>query len=291
METDEISKRYITPCFVNRLEAYDGEVNLEFVENLISNEFTVKLGLDYEVKKGKKLVKKELIIALKGELYFVKFIINPEEDYFKPGVILGRSFLILAHGVVNFGNGVITIYPEPDPFEDDSEKTRKSLDDWDQLHAFNFDDVQMFGEELSLFICKIRKSNRNKKRAMENLNLLYQDLGPSSSGGGHLTQEETPGTHDREVGSLRFKCPRQHETIEEVLLQQVHHEFLLWEGCSRDAKSRYNTRLAQLFPRHIYSPCIVNWDVLNQMGYDGEIYDMLRTSVHEAESDEEIFTS
>nr|GFA24360.1 hypothetical protein [Tanacetum cinerariifolium] len=101
----------------------------------------------------------------------------------------------------------------------------------------------------------------------------------------------TPGTHDREVGSLRFKCPRQHETIEEVLLQQVHHEFLLWEGCSRDAKSRYNTRLAQLFPRHIYSPCIVNWDVLNQMGYDGEIYDMLRTSVHEAESDEEIFTS
>nr|GEY10367.1 hypothetical protein [Tanacetum cinerariifolium] len=129
METNEINERYIAPCFVNGLEAYDGEVNLEFDENLISNKFTVKLCLDYEVKKGKKLFKKELIISLKGELYFVKFIINPEEDDFKPGVILGRSFLRLAHGVVDFGNGVIMTYPEPDPFEDDFEKTGKSTED------------------------------------------------------------------------------------------------------------------------------------------------------------------
>ncbi|GJR31927.1 hypothetical protein Tco_1108159 [Tanacetum coccineum] len=61
--------------------------------------------------------------------------------------------------------------------------------------------------------------------------------------------------------------------------------------CNRDAKSRYNTRLAQLLPRHIYSPCIVNWDVLNIMGCDGEIDDMLRIRLREAGSDEEIFTS
>ncbi|GJY32273.1 hypothetical protein Tco_0415768 [Tanacetum coccineum] len=121
METDEISERYIAPCFVNGLEAYDGEINLAFDENLISNKFAVKLCLDYEMKKGKKLVKKELIVALKGELYFVKFIINPKD--FEPGVILGRSFLRLAKGVIDFSNGVTTIYPEPDPFKDDSEKT------------------------------------------------------------------------------------------------------------------------------------------------------------------------
>ncbi|GKB01824.1 hypothetical protein Tco_0829868, partial [Tanacetum coccineum] len=85
METDEISERYITQCFMNGLKAFDGEINLAFDENMISNEFAVKLCLDYEVKKGKKLVKKELIVALKGELYFVKFIINPEEDDFIPG--------------------------------------------------------------------------------------------------------------------------------------------------------------------------------------------------------------
>ncbi|GKB66423.1 hypothetical protein Tco_0927835, partial [Tanacetum coccineum] len=78
-------------------------------------------------------------------------------------------------------------------------------------------------------------------------------------------------------------------TVEEVLLPQVHHEFLLWEGCNTDAKSRYNTRLAQLLSRHIYSSCIMNWDVRNIMGCDGEIDDMLRIRVREAKSDEEIF--
>ncbi|GKD19780.1 hypothetical protein Tco_1208938 [Tanacetum coccineum] len=74
--------------------------------------------------------------------------------------------------------------------------------------------------------------------------------------------QNTMGTHDDEAGSSRSKRSRQHETVEEVLLLQVHHEFLLW-----------------------------NWDVLNRMGYDGEIDDMLRISLREAGSDEEIFTS
>ncbi|GKE19355.1 hypothetical protein Tco_1426932 [Tanacetum coccineum] len=79
--------------------------------------------------------------------------------------------------------------------------------------------------------------------------------------------------------------------MEEVLLPQVYHKFFLLEGCNRDAKSRYNTRLGQLLPRHIYSPCVVNWDILNRMGCDGEIDDMLRIKVREAESGKEIFTS
>ncbi|GKG19360.1 hypothetical protein Tco_0376459, partial [Tanacetum coccineum] len=61
--------------------------------------------------------------------------------------------------------------------------------------------------------------------------------------------------------------------------------------CNIDAKSRYNTKLVQLLPRHIYSPCVVNWDVLNRMGCDGEIDDMLRIRLREAGLDEEIFTS
>ncbi|GJX77251.1 hypothetical protein Tco_0324062 [Tanacetum coccineum] len=74
----------------------------------------------------------------------------------------------------------------------------------------------------------------------------------------------TIGTHDDEAGSSRSKQSRQHETVEEVLLSQVHHEFLLWEGCNRDAKSR--------------------------MGCDGETDGMLRIRLREARSDEEIFT-
>nr|GEV13295.1 hypothetical protein [Tanacetum cinerariifolium] len=62
----------------------------------------------------------------------------------------------------------------------------------------------------------------------------------------------TMGTHDDEAGSSRSKRFRQHETIEELLLPQ---------------------------------------DVLNRMGCDGEIDDMLRIRLRDATSDEEIFTS
>ncbi|GKF23284.1 hypothetical protein Tco_0075606, partial [Tanacetum coccineum] len=73
----------------------------------------------------------------------------------------------------------------------------------------------------------------------------------------------TSGTHDDEVGSSRSKRSR-HETVEEVLLPQVHHEFLLWEGCNRDAKSR--------------------------MGCDGEIDDMLRIRFDEVCANDELQT-
>nr|GEW97680.1 hypothetical protein [Tanacetum cinerariifolium] len=135
METYEISEWYIAPCFMNGVEAFDGEVNLAFDENLISNEFVVKLCLNYE------------------------------EDDFMPGVILGRSFLRIANGIVDFN-------------------------DWDQLLNFDFDDVPKFREKLHSFVFKMGKSSCNKKRAMENLNLFYQDVGPSLGAGVYLTQEE-----------------------------------------------------------------------------------------------------
>nr|GEV04874.1 hypothetical protein [Tanacetum cinerariifolium] len=162
MDTKKVSDRFMAPCFVNGLEAYDREINLG-----------------------------ELIVALRGEFYFVKFIINPEEDDVEPVVILGRSFLRMTKAITDFRAGTVTIYPEIDPFLEDIKEEEKSLDDWDHLLDFNLDDVPLLGEEeLSPFVCKIGKSSRNKKRAMENLNFFYQDIGTSSSVGGHLTQEE-----------------------------------------------------------------------------------------------------
>ncbi|GKE28966.1 hypothetical protein Tco_1444350 [Tanacetum coccineum] len=70
IEIDEVSERYIAPCFMNGLEAYDGVINLEQDKNLISNEFAVKLCLEHEVKDRDTVVKKELILALRGEIYF-----------------------------------------------------------------------------------------------------------------------------------------------------------------------------------------------------------------------------
>ncbi|GJV88781.1 hypothetical protein Tco_1532719 [Tanacetum coccineum] len=96
-------------------------INLGVEENMISNKYAVKLCLEHEVKRGNKVVKKELIVALREE--------------------------------------------------------EKINDDWDHLLEFNIDDIPLLGEEeLSPFVCKMGKSSRNKKRAMENLNFFYQDI-------------------------------------------------------------------------------------------------------------------
>ncbi|GKD35302.1 hypothetical protein Tco_1250811, partial [Tanacetum coccineum] len=79
------------------------------------------------------------------------------------------------------------------PEEDDDEpgEEGKNNDDWDHLLDFNIDDVPLLGEGvLPPFVCKMGKSSRNKKRAMENLNFFHQDMGTSSSAGGYLNQEE-----------------------------------------------------------------------------------------------------
>nr|GFC00282.1 hypothetical protein [Tanacetum cinerariifolium] len=129
MKTKEVSDRFVAPCFDNRLEAYDGEINLGVEENMISNEYAVKLCLEHEVKRENKVVKKELIVALRGEIYFVKFIINPKEDDVEPEVIFSRSFLRMTKAITNFGVGTITIYPDINPFLEDTEEEEKRNDD------------------------------------------------------------------------------------------------------------------------------------------------------------------
>ncbi|GKB23291.1 hypothetical protein Tco_0862692 [Tanacetum coccineum] len=71
IDTEVDSDRYIAQCFVNGLYTSDGDINLEKNDNLISNDYAVKLFLEYEVRKGNKLVKKELMVLLHGEIYFV----------------------------------------------------------------------------------------------------------------------------------------------------------------------------------------------------------------------------
>nr|GEY31397.1 hypothetical protein [Tanacetum cinerariifolium] len=190
IDTEEVSDRFVAQCFINGFKVYDGEINLGIEENMI-NEYAVKLCLEHKVRRGNKVVKKELIVALRGELYFVKFIINPEEDDMEPEVIFGRSFLCLAKAITDFEAGTITIYPDIDPFLEETEEEGKSSYGWDDLLDFDFDDIPLLlREEPQQFICKMRKSTRNKKKAIENLNCLYHDIRTSSSAGGHLTQEE-----------------------------------------------------------------------------------------------------
>nr|GEW61252.1 hypothetical protein [Tanacetum cinerariifolium] len=141
-----------------QIETYDGEINLGVEKNMISNEYAIKLCLEHEVKRRNKVVKKELIVALKGGIYFVKFIKNQEKDDVEPGVIFGRSFLRMTKEITDVGVETITIYPDIDPLIEETKEEEKSNDDWDHSLDFNIDDIPLLGEEgLSPFVCKMGK--------------------------------------------------------------------------------------------------------------------------------------
>ncbi|GJV68495.1 hypothetical protein Tco_1484004 [Tanacetum coccineum] len=93
MDTEEVSDRFVAPCLINRLEAYDGEINFGVEENMISNEYAVKLCLEHEVKRGNR----------KNSL----------------------SFLRMTKAIADFRAGTIIIYPEFDPFLEDVEEEEK----------------------------------------------------------------------------------------------------------------------------------------------------------------------
>nr|GEW13914.1 hypothetical protein [Tanacetum cinerariifolium] len=192
MDNEEVSDRYVAPCFVNGLEVYDDDINLGMEENMISNEFAVKLCLEHKVRRGNKVVKKELINALRGEIYFVKFIINLEEDDVEQGVVMGRSLMRLTKGIANFENGTVIIYPELDPFLGSSEEEEKISDDWDLLlDDIDFRDIpDIKGIKVPPFMFKIGKNSMNKRKQLEKYQLIYSDMGLSLSTKKPLTQEE-----------------------------------------------------------------------------------------------------
>ncbi|GJY86060.1 hypothetical protein Tco_0500086, partial [Tanacetum coccineum] len=116
----------------------------------------------------------------------------PEEDDVEPGVVLGRSFMCLTKGIADFENGIIKIYPELNPFLDNSGETEKVDDDWNLLlDDLDFGDVlEIEGVEISPFVCKMGKKSRNKRKQLEKYQLIYSDMVPSLSTKKPLTQEE-----------------------------------------------------------------------------------------------------
>nr|GEW68138.1 hypothetical protein [Tanacetum cinerariifolium] len=242
MDTKEVSDRFVAPCFVNGLEAYDGEINLGVEKNMISNEYAVKLCLEH------------------------KFIINPKEDDVEPGVILGRSFLPMTKVIIDFEAGTLTIYPEFNPFLEDIKEEEKrflrtigGIVTIQERLFLTFDGFchQTFRAAISDVMRNVESDSDDEEEYQIKRNKFGAPIyGPKPAS--YLN------THDDETGSSRSKRSSQHEIVEAVLLLQVYHEFLLWERCNKDVKSR--------------------------MGCDGEIDDMLRIRLREAESNEEIFT-
>ncbi|GKE70517.1 hypothetical protein Tco_1528589, partial [Tanacetum coccineum] len=123
----------------------------------------------YSCKEGRKVVKNELIVALRGEIHFVKFIINLEEDDIEPGVILRRSFMRLTKGITDFEEGIITIYPDIDPFNDvDSDKASNFEDDWELI--LDYDKYNKILDEIVMD--KLKLDGEIKKEYEEAINRI-----------------------------------------------------------------------------------------------------------------------
>ncbi|GKB26650.1 hypothetical protein Tco_0866051 [Tanacetum coccineum] len=73
------------------------------------------------------------------------------------------------------------------------------------------------------------KSSRNKKRAMENLNFFYQDIGTSSSSGGNLTQEEAAKEALAIRMSQKFALLEEERHIIETMAYHDKHKKILDE--------------------------------------------------------------
>ncbi|GJY34895.1 hypothetical protein Tco_0419364 [Tanacetum coccineum] len=126
-----------------------------------------------------------------------EFIINPEEDDVKPGVIFGRSFLRLTKAITDFGVGTVTIYLDIDIFLEETKEEGKCNDDWDHLLDFNIDDVPL--------------------------------LGTSSSAGGHLTQEEAAKEAIAIRMSQKFALLEEERPIIETMAYNDKYKKILYE--------------------------------------------------------------
>ncbi|GJZ07274.1 hypothetical protein Tco_0541067 [Tanacetum coccineum] len=134
--------------------AYNGVANFEYEKNMISNEFVVKLGLNYKVKKnGEKVVTRELLVALRA--------------------------------VFDFGNGILTIWPKMITFDSDD-------DDLDVLLAsINVEDLPPLDIfDFPPLVCKMGKNLRNKNKPSKTYKMSYNGEGPSLTINSPKTQEK-----------------------------------------------------------------------------------------------------
>ncbi|GKC61069.1 hypothetical protein Tco_1088667, partial [Tanacetum coccineum] len=158
MESEEVFERYITLCFVDGLDAFDGITYLEYEKNLISNEFVVKLNLTYEVmENGDKVVDQKLLVSLKGELYFIDFIVNPKEEE---------------------DPETVTINSDDDKL--DALLASININELPPIDIIYFPN----------FVCNMGEGLRNKKKPTKTYEMTYDGEGPSLAINNPKTQEE-----------------------------------------------------------------------------------------------------
>ncbi|GJU49826.1 hypothetical protein Tco_1219381 [Tanacetum coccineum] len=193
METVEVCERYITLCFVEGLDAYDGVIDLEYEKNLISNEFSIKLGLKFK------------------------------EDDVEPEVIFGRLFLKLTKAIVDFGNDILTIYPNLITFNYDSDDELDAI-----LSSINVEELPPLDiTDFPPFVYNMGKNLRNKNKPSNTYRMSYDGEGPSVTINRPRTQEELTREETKEDLYERIMVLNERRPIIETLKYSDKHKKLL----------------------------------------------------------------
>ncbi|GJX23068.1 hypothetical protein Tco_0227513 [Tanacetum coccineum] len=80
MDAEEVSDRFVALCFANGVEAYDGEINIRVEENMISNEYVVKLCLEHEIARKSRVLIDDVVRSLSATIYCRDLDTTPFRD-------------------------------------------------------------------------------------------------------------------------------------------------------------------------------------------------------------------
>nr|GEW85823.1 retrotransposon Orf1 [Tanacetum cinerariifolium] len=315
MDIEEISDRFVAPCFVNGLKAYDGEINLGSCTVTIYPELDLFLVSSKEEEKNgddRDLLLDDLDFGDISDIEGVN--VSQFSDKYKKildGICLDKMKLDGINkeeeeAMIKIKGEALIEKDDPGPFFISTRLEGK----------INLNALADTGLDINTMPYRIYKELGREN--VQNVGVtiiigkfLILDIpidrdtsillgrGFLHTCGGILnTIERIASTFD-EICHQTFRAAQTSlDTAErdsydekEYVIQRNKFGALIYKPKpARDAKSRYNTKLAHLLPRHVYPPRVVNWEILNRMGCSEEINGMLRIKLCEAGTNEEIFT-
>ncbi|GJZ30582.1 reverse transcriptase domain-containing protein [Tanacetum coccineum] len=145
------------------------------------------------------------------------------QDDVEPGVIFGRSFLRLTKAIVDFGNDILTIYPDLITFNFDSDDELDAL-----LASINVYELPPLDiSDFPPFVCNMGKNLRNKKKPSKTYKMSYDGEGPSLTINRLRTQKELTREEIEEDLYERIMILNERRPIIETLKYSDKHRTLL----------------------------------------------------------------
>ncbi|GJZ46295.1 hypothetical protein Tco_0593891 [Tanacetum coccineum] len=277
----EVSDRFVAPCFVNVLEAYDGEINLGVEENMISNEYASEKDEEEAVKR------------IKGEA------LKEKHD---PGVFI---FPIRLEGHVNenaladTGSDINTT-----PYRIYEQLGREEMKKVDRgITMINHTQAEAM-RILTNVLCQVGVTTLIARFLILDIPIDRDapiDFFAAKFDVMRNAESDSDDEEEYQIKRNKFGAPIYGRSLHLNFLGSlpVPLKHVNWKSdykgcCTKEEEASTKIRLWEhmmMRPDHQDSNALDKMKPWKRMGCDGEIDDMLRIRLHKDGSNEEIFTS